>query len=358
MTPRLMQGSEAIAEAAIAAGCRFFTGYPMLPFTELLEHMTVKLPAAGGATVNASSEMEAVNIVIGAASTGARAATGSCGQGIALMQEGVAELALNELPSVIFNIARGQQDYFQATRGGGWGDYRTLAIAPKNIPEAVEMTQLLFHLADVYRTPVMFVADYVIAHSSVGIDVQPIEFGPTPPKDWALDGSTTGTGVARQIWTWGLGKPNTPGPGPSQSWANIAAKYAEMARTEARCELDRTDDADVLLCAWGSAAVFVDAVVDRLRSEGHRVGSFRPITLWPFPAAALAEASRGKRHVLVYEINAGQMVEDVYMHADDRSVVRFVGGVSADNSGMRQGPLLDVDVLYDRVLAVLEGAPV
>ena len=153
VTRRLMQGSEAIAEAAIAAGCRFFTGYPMLPFTELLENMARKLPAAGGVCINAASELEAVNMTIGAAATGARAATGSCGQGLALMQEGIAELALNELPAVIFNMARGQQDYFQATRGGGWGDYRTITLAPRDVPEAVEHTQLLFDLADRYRTP-------------------------------------------------------------------------------------------------------------------------------------------------------------------------------------------------------------
>ena len=154
-------------------------------------------------------------MALGAAATGNRAATGSCGQGLALMQEGIAELALNELPLVVFNMARGQQDYFQATRGGGWGDYRTITLAPKDVPEAVEHTQLLFHLADLYRTPVILYGDYVIAHTSVGIDVEPREFGPLPPKDWALDGTMTGTGRARQIWTWAIGKPNTPGPGPT-----------------------------------------------------------------------------------------------------------------------------------------------
>ena len=167
MTRRLMQGSEAVAEAAIAAGCRFFSGYPMTPFTELLENMARRLPEVGGVCMNAASEIEAVNMTLGAAATGARAATGSCGQGLALMQEGVAELALNELPAVIFNMARGQQDYFQATRGGGWGDYRTITLAPKDVVEAVEHTQLLFHLADLYRTPVLFYGDYVIAHPSV-----------------------------------------------------------------------------------------------------------------------------------------------------------------------------------------------
>jgi len=353
-----MQGSEAVADAAIFSGCRFFTGYPMLPFTELLENMSRKLPAAGGVCINADSEIEAINMALGAAATGNRAATGSCGQGLALMQEGIAELALNELPLVVFNMARGQQDYFQATRGGGWGDYRTIAFAPKDVPEAVEHTQLLFHLADLYRTPVILYGDYVIAHTSVGIAVEPREFGPLPPKDWALDGTMTGTGRARQIWTWARGKPNTPGPGPSRAWETIAEKYAEIERTEARHESDRTEDAEVLVVSFGTTGVFVDRVVDELRADGLRIGSFRPITLWPFPGDALAEATRGCSHVLVYELNAGQMVDDVRMHAADRSVIRSIGGVSQDASGMRQGDLLDARELRRRVLAALsDGGP-
>jgi 2-oxoglutarate ferredoxin oxidoreductase subunit alpha len=350
MTRRLMQGSEAVAEAAIAAGCRFFTGYPMTPFTELLENMGRKLPAVGGSCMNAASEIEAVNMTIGAAATGARAATGSCGQGLALMQEGIAEMALNELPAVIFNMARGQQDYFQATRGGGWGDYRTITLAPKNVLEAVEHTQLLFHLADLYRTPVILYGDYVIAHSAMGIEVEPMDFGPTPPKDWALDGSMTGTGRARQIWTWGLGKPNTPGPGPSGAWELIAEKYAAIERAEARHEVHSADDADVLLVSFGTTSVFVDKVVDDLRAAGIRAGSFRPVTLWPFPGEALEAASRGCSHVLVYELNAGQLVDDVRIHVSDRSTVQSIGGVSQDPSGMRQGDLLNAEILHRRVL--------
>ena len=358
MTTRLMQGSEAVAEAAIAAGCRFFTGYPMTPFTELLEHMGRKLPDVGGVCMNAASEIEAVNMTIGAAATGARAGTGSCGQGLALMQEGIAESALNELPLVIFNMARGQQDYFQATRGGGWGDYRTIALAPKNVPEAVEHTQLLFHLADLYRTPVLFYGDFVIAHSAVGIEIERLDYGPTPAKDWAVDGSMTGTGRARQIWTWGLGKPNTPGPGPHATWERIARKYDEIERVEARYETHRAEGADILIVSFGTTSVFVERVVDDLRAKGVRAGSFRPVTLWPFPGDALAAASRGCSHVLVYELNAGQLVDDVRMHAADRSAVRSIGGVSQDSSGMRQGDLLNADVLHRRVLeavGLLEG---
>ena len=350
----LLQGSEAIADAAIAAGCRFFAGYPMLPFTELLEHMSRKLPASGGVCINADTEIEAVNMALGASATGARAATGSCGQGIALMQEAVAEAALNELPLVIFNMARGQQDYFQATRGGGWGDYRTVTYAPKDVPEAISHTHLLFHLADLYRTPVVMYGDYVIAHTHVGVELAVPDLGPLPAKDWALDGTMGGTGRARQIWTWDRGKPNTPGPGPDRHWKDVAAKYAAMEPEEARSEQRLVDDAEVVVASWGTTATVVDYVVDELRADGIAIGSFRPITLWPFPGEAFAAAVAGARRVLVYELNAGQMLDDVRIHAPDRSAVRFIGGVSQDQTGMRQGDLLDAAVVRDRVLTALK----
>jgi len=357
VTRTLLQGSEAVADAAIASGCRFFAGYPMLPFTELLEHMARKLPAAGGVCINADTEIEAVNMALGAAATGARAATGSCGQGIALMQEAIAEAALNELPLVVFNMARGQQDYFQATRGGGWGDYRTITYAPKDVPEAIEHTQLLFHLADLHRAPVMMYGDYVIAHTHVGVSPIAADFGPLPDKDWALDGSAGGTGRARQIWTWARGKPNTPGVGPDQHWKDVAAKFAALEETAARHEQRLVEDADTVIVSFGTTATVVDYVVDELRADGLRVGSFRPVTLWPFPGVALAAATRAATRILVYELNAGQMLDDVRIHATDRNAIRFIGGVSQDSSGMRQGDLLDAGALRARVLSALKEGP-
>src|ERR1700761_631330 len=222
MPAQLLQGSDAVARAAIEAGCRFFAGYPMLPFTDLLEAMARLMPAVDGVCMNAETEIECVNMALGAASTGARAATGSCGQGIALMQEAVAEAALNETPLVVFNMARNQQDYFQCTRGGGWGDYRTLTLAPKDIPEAGEHTQLLFHLADTYRAPVILYGDPLIAQTRVGVRIAPLDLPPLPAKDWALDGTMGGTGRSRQIWTWAMGKDNDPGPGPDLHWQELA----------------------------------------------------------------------------------------------------------------------------------------
>ena len=353
MNRRLIEGSDAIAEAAIAAGCRFFAGYPMLPFTDLLEAMSTRLAAAGGVCMNAETEMAGANMALGAAATGARAATGSTGQGVALMQEAIAEAALNETPLVIFTMARGQQDYFQCTRGGGWGDYRTPTLAPKDVAEAVEHTQLLFHLSDVYRTPSVLYGDYLIGQVNVTVDVSPIDFGPWPDKDWALDGRTGGTGRSKVTWTWNMGKKNTPGPGPHGYWPQLADKYVDLARAEARHEAIDCDDAETVIVSFGTTAPFVEYVVKELRSEGVKVGSFRPVTLWPYPYDALAAATKNARAVLVFELNAGQMIDDVLIGASDRSVVRSIGGVSQDPSGMRQGALLDVNVIRDRVLEAI-----
>lgn len=350
MTRQLLDGCAAITESAIAAGCRFFAGYPISPFTGLLESMSRRLPEAGGHCLNAESEIEAVNMALGASAAGARAATGSCGQGLALMQEAIAELALGELPLVIVNMARNQQDYFQATRGGGWGDYRTITLAPKDVPEAVEHTQLLFHLADRYRAPVILYGDPLIAQTHVSVDVAARDFGSLPAKDWALDGTTGGTGRSRQIWTWAMGKASEPGPGPDRHWRAVAAKFESIARDEARSETYRADDAETLVVAFGSAALFVEHVVDELRADGHRVGLFRPVTLWPFPGSDLADATRNVRRVLVFELNAGQMLDDVRQFAHDRGAVRFIGGVSIHASGLSFGPLLDVAPIRERIL--------
>ncbi|WP_432993689.1 hypothetical protein [Dactylosporangium sp. CA-233914] len=353
MTLELLEGSAAIAEAAIAAGCRFFAGYPMSPFTGLLEEMSRRMPAAGGVSLNAESEIEGVNMTLGAAAAGARAATGSCGQGIALMQEAIAEAALNETPFVVFNLARNQQDYFQATRGGGWGDYRTITLAPKDIPEAVEHTQLLFHLADKHRAPVMLYGDPLLAQTRVGVEIAPLDFGPLPAKDWALDGTGGGTGRSRQVWTWAMGKATDPGPGPDGHWRAIAEKFDRIDALEARHEQSGEPGAETVVVAFGSAAKFVEHVVGDLRADGHDIGWFRPVTLWPFPGDALAAATAKARRVLVFELNGGQMLDDVRIHAYDRKAVTFIGGVSIAESGLSFGPLLDAPVIRRRILEAL-----
>src|SRR5271165_3749394 len=354
MGTQLMKGGSAIAASAISAGCRFFAGYPMEPFTALLEGFSVQMPGAGGTCINAESEIEGINMALGASAAGARAATGSCGQGLALMQEAIAEAALNELPLVVFNLARGQQDYFQATRGGGWGDYRTIALAPKDAAEAVEHTQLLFHLADLYRTPVLLYGDYLVSGTYMSVDTSARHYGELPEKDWALDGSRGGTRRSRVIWTWRRGKTWDPGPGPDKHWQAVADKYVRIAATEARHESSRTEDADTVVVAFGTTAPFVEYVVEELRGDGVRIGWFRPVSLWPFPELALAEATESARRVLVYELNAGQMIDDVRLSVTDRTKVVPIGRVSQDESGLKQGELLAVDAVRERIVGHLD----
>jgi 2-oxoglutarate/2-oxoacid ferredoxin oxidoreductase subunit alpha len=353
---RLMEGSEAMAEAAIAAGCRFFAGYPMTPFTELLEHFARRLPEEGGTCINAESELEAVGMAWGALAAGARAATGSTGQGLSLMQESFSEITLAELPLVVFNMARGQQDYFQATRGGGHGDYRHLVLAPVDIAEAVELTQLAFHLADQWRNPVLVYGDYLLAHTNEAVAVAPVDFGAVPAKDWAIDGSLAGTGRSRSISPLGLGKHGNEGPGIERHLRQIAAKHVEIERTEARFETAHLDDAETVVVAFGSPARFVRYVVEELRADGERIGFVRPITLWPYPYEAVRAAVSPKvRTVGVFELCAGQMIDDVRLAVLGDAPVVGIGGISTDGSGFGVGPLLDTEVVRQRVLALHRG---
>src|SRR5207302_3585248 len=184
MTARLLEGSEAIAEAMIGAGCRFFAGYPMTPFTEVLEHMARLLPGVDGVCMNAESELEAIGMAWGAAATGTPAATGSTGQGLSLMQESLAEITLARLPLVVLNMARAQGDYFQATRGGGHGDYRHVVLAPMDVPEAVQLVQLAFNLTWTWRNPVLVFGDYYLAHTTQSVAVDTLDFGARAEADW------------------------------------------------------------------------------------------------------------------------------------------------------------------------------
>src|SRR4051795_2313965 len=225
---RLMEGSAAMAEAAIAAGCKFFAGYPMTPFTELLEHFAKRLPEEGGVCINAESELEAVGMAWGALATGARAATGSTGQGLSLMQESFSEITLAELPLVVFNMARGQQDYFQATRGGGHGDYRHIVLAPQDVREGVEHVQLAFHLADKWRNPVLVYGDYLLAHTQEAVAIDALDFPELPAKTWAVEGTRTGTGNSRGVTSLGVTKVGQPTMGQEGKAQYIATKIPFM----------------------------------------------------------------------------------------------------------------------------------
>jgi 2-oxoglutarate ferredoxin oxidoreductase subunit alpha len=355
VTRRLLEGSEAIAEAAITAGCRFFAGYPMTPFTELLEHFAKKLPAAGGVCINAESELEAVGMAWGAVATGVRAATGSTGQGLSLMQESLSEITRAELPLVVFNMARGQGDYFQATRGGGHGDYRHLVLAPIDVGEAIAHTQLAFDLADRWRNPVLIYGDFLLAHTSEAVVIEPSAFPPLPGKDWAVDGSLGGSGRSRNLNSLGLEK-GKKGIDPETFWKRLQAKHDAIAAVEARFEAEATEGAELVVVAFGSLARFARHAVRELRRDGARVGYFRPVTLWPFPSAALRRAASGARRIAVLEQNAGQMLDDVRLAVLGDAPVVSIGGISSDAAGFGIGPLLDPANVRARIGAALAEA--
>ncbi|HTJ65001.1 MAG TPA: hypothetical protein VL899_14450 [Alphaproteobacteria bacterium] len=351
MTRRFVEGSEAIVDAAILAGCRFFAGYPMTPFTEVLDRMAEKMPTSGGICVNAESELEAVGMAWGALATGARAATGSVGQGLSLMQESFSEITRAELPLVVFNMARGQADYYQSTRGGGHGDYFHIVLCPIDIHEAIEHVQLAFHLADAWRNPVQIYGDYLLAHTAEAVELEPMSFGPLPEKDWALDGSLNGTGRARNVNSIGMMK-GEKGIEPEKFWKRLQAKYERIKLEEARHEAEFLDDADYVVTAFGTTAKFVRHVVREMRAEGRRIGYIRPVTLWPFPAQAYRDCATSAKEIGVFELNGGQMIDDVRLSVLGAAPVAALGGISSDESGFGVAPLLNAEIIR----SILEDA--
>ena len=351
MTTRLLEGSEAVAEAMVLAGCRFFAGYPMTPFTEVLERMAAALPEVGGVCVNAESELEAVGMVWGAAASGARAATGSTGQGLSLMQESIAEASLAGIGFVVLNMARGQGDYFQATRGGGHGDYRTPVLAPSGPSEVVELMADAFDLADRWRNPVVVVGDYYLAHTWVDVESPDAAPEPRPAPDWALDGSSGGSGAAKLVSFLGTTKQRDGvGYDLAAHYANCARRRREMAAgIEPRAELIQTDDAELVLVAYGTMARYAEGAMAALRAEGHRVGLVRPITLWPYPEAQVRQAAEGAAVVAVYENNAGQMIDDVKLSVLGAAPVVGLNSFATDSSAFGIAP----DVTVENLVASL-----
>src|SRR2546426_1146054 len=299
MTRVLMEGSHAIAEAAIQAGCRFYAGYPITPSTEILEYMSHRLPQVGGGCMNAESEIEAINMVWGAAGCGVRAMIASTGPGISLMQESLAELANAQLPCVVVNMMRGQGDYFQATRGGGHGDYRHIVLSPSTVQEAADLVMLAFHLADEWRNPVDVLGDFILGHTSEAVAFHRRDESGLPPKTWAV----TGAAGRKSHNVTPLGSPEKLNLDPGSHYGTIAAKYPRIAATEKRCETGLLDDAEVAVVAFGSPARFVKYAVRVCREQGMKVGWVRPITLWPFPDEAVAQAAARLRALAVWEQN-------------------------------------------------------
>ena len=347
----LMEGSHALAEAAVQAGCRFYAGYPITPSTEILEYMSARLPRVGGVCMNAESEIEAINMVWGAAGCGVRSMIASTGQGISLMQEAFAEMANAQIPAVTVNMCRGQADYFQATRGGGHGDYRFIVLAPSTVQEAVDLTAEAFHLSDKWRNPVMLFGDFLLSHTSEAVQFHCHDESDLPPKDWAV----TGARGRRGITLTPLGPAEKLSTDPGQALAATAEKIPRMKEAEARVDVGYVDDAEVVVVAFGSPARFVKYAVRLCREQGLKVGYVRPISLWPFPSAAVAAAAERAKAVAVFELNAGQMIEDVQLAILGRAPVIPIGGVSHDHSGFGVGPALEPGNIVRRIMEVHQG---
>ena len=331
MKREIWKGSEAIAEAAIRAGCRGFFGYPITPQNEIPEYMSLKMPQAGGVFVQAESEVAAINMVYGAAATGVRAMTSSSSPGVSLKQEGISYMAGAKLPAVIVNVMRGgpglgsiqpsQADYFQATRGGGNGDYRTPVLAPANLQEAVDLVQEAFDIADQYRTPVVVLADGLIGQMMEPIVWHDVKKRQLPPKTWASSGRK-GREHNNFINSLLIDAHDCENH-------NIALlnTYHEIEKNEVRFEEVMTEDAEVLITAYGTPARIAITVAENLRAKGIKAGVFRPITLWPFPSKRLREIAEQEsvKVILDVEMSTGQMLDDVNLAVAERKPVRFYG---------------------------------
>ena len=309
----LMKGNEAIAEAAIAAGCDAYFGYPITPQAELLEWMARRMPEEGRAFVQAESELAAINMALGAAAAGARVLVSSSSPGISLMAEAMSYMAGSRLPMVLVNVMRGgpglgsigasQGDYFQATKGHGHGDYRVPVLAPSSIAEAIDLVGDAFVLAERYRTPVILLADGILGQAMEPV-VPRFRSIDRIPADWVIEGAMDrAPRVVKSLYL----KPEDL----EQHNLVLQATYAEIVAREQRWATEEAEDAEILLVAYGTAARVARTAVERAREDGLRAGLFRPITLWPFPADALRAAAAGVRAVLSVELSAGQMVEDV-----------------------------------------------
>lgn len=323
-----MYGNVAVAEGAVQAGLRCYFGYPITPQNQIPEYLSARLPETGGTFLQAESELASINMVLGAAATGVRVMTSSSGPGISLMQEGISFIAGMQLPAVIVDIMRcgpglggikpTQGDYFQATRGGGHGDYRTIVLAPASAQEMFDLTFEAFDLAEQYRNPVLILADAILGQMKEPVYTSPPRPPRTVDKPWALTGANGRP--ARNIRSMFL-------EGDDQEALNVrlAEKYARIEQDEPRWESRWLDDADVAVVAFGTPARVAVSAIHMAREAGLKVGLFRPISLYPFPKVALRQVSERIKRFLVVEMNTGQMLEDVRSAVLHDVDVRFHG---------------------------------
>ncbi len=325
----LMKGNEALAEAAIRAGCHHFFGYPITPQTELAAYMAKRMPKVGGTYLQAESEIAAINMVLGASAAGIRAMTSSSSPGVSLKGESISYMAGSDLPALIINVQRGgpglggiqpsQSDYWQATKAGGHGDYQVLVFAPSTVQEMVDLVSLAFDLADKYRMPSMILADGML-----GQMMEPVvlpkerESGPAD-KPWAASGHQNKRehNVINSLYL-------TPEK-LEELVVERYKRYETVKSTEQRAEEYLVEDADTVVVAYGASARVARSAVNKLREQGKKVGLIRPITLWPFPEKVLKKAAGHVKQMLVVEMSMGQMVDDVKLSVECKIPVSFYG---------------------------------
>ncbi len=325
----LMKGNEAVGEAAIKAGCRYFFGYPITPQNDIPEYMSRRLPEVDGEFLQAESEVAASNMVYGAAGAGARVLTSSSSPGISLKAEGISYIVGAELPAVIVNMMRGgpglggiqpsQADYFQATKGMAHGDIRLGVLAPYSVQELVDLTYLAFELADKYRNPMLILGDGMIGQMMEPVEFkQEIDPEELPRKEWATDGTP---GRERNK----LSSLALDAEVLEELNLDIKEKYDRMREEEVRYDSYKLEDAEIAVVAFGTTARICISAIDNLRKQGVKVGLLRPITLFPFPEKAISDLSEQVDKFLTVEMNTGQMVEDVRMAVEGRKPVEFYG---------------------------------
>jgi pyruvate/2-oxoacid:ferredoxin oxidoreductase alpha subunit len=345
--PRLMKGNEAVVHGALLGGCRCFFGYPITPASEIAHTAAEYFPKAGGVFLQAESEIAAIQMVYGAASAGLRAMTASSSPGISLKQEGISYSAGAELPLVVIDIMRGgpglgniapeQSDYFQIVKGGGHGDYRVPVLAPAGAQEMCDFTKAAFEIADRYRTPVVVLADGLIGQMKEPVAL-PEPVAELPNHPWSVQGNqATRKNLITSIYM-----------APPELEAHVDKlfeKYAIIERDEVRWQEEQVEDADIVLVGYGVVSRILRGVVERSRNDGLRVGLFRPITLWPYPAARLHAIAQKASKLLVVELNKGQMVEDVRLAVRETAPVHFYG---------RSGGVLPTEnEIYERLMKII-----
>ena len=324
----LMKGNEAMAEAAITAGCRHYFGYPITPQTEVAAYMAKRMPKIGGTFLQAESEVAAINMVIGAASAGVKVMTSSSSPGISLKQEGISYLAGCELPALVVNVQRGgpglggiqpsQSDYFQACKGGGHGDYHLIVLAPATVQEMYDLTFKGFYLAEKYRMTTMILADGTMGQMMEPVQLTDVKI-PVIEKPWATNGTKNhaGRNIVNSLSLL---------PEELEVWNHRRyERYAEVEKNEVMYEEFMTEDADIVIVAFGIAARVSKNAIAEARKMGIKAGLIRPITLWPFPKDALLKASAKAKAFISVELNMGQMIEDVKLAINCSKPVHFVG---------------------------------